>query len=77
MKIEIADKESGSLSAVEGVLTADELLDTPRAQYFPEMISNMGSIHIPQPGEYFATLRAVSITDSRELQISAIVLNPM
>ena len=46
---------------LEGTLREDEQLDSPRAQYFPEVGSKLGTIRISQPGSYQLKLKAKEI----------------
>jgi alpha-L-fucosidase len=58
-------------AAAEDALTPEEWMATPRAQYFPEIRTTLGRVHIATTGEHTLTLRATKIAEGRELGISA------
>jgi len=49
---------------VEGVLTTAQQLATPRAQYFPEYSTALGTVSLSQPGWVEVRLKAVDIPES-------------
>jgi hypothetical protein len=55
VKVTVAGQE------VRGTLSTDEPVDSPRAQYFPEFATTVGTVQLDQPGEVIVTLQAEAI----------------
>ena len=64
---------------IKGTLTADEQVDSPRAQYFPEAATRLGKIKIDKPGTHQLTIKATQVKKDvpAGLTISSVQLVPV
>ena len=71
-------RDGGGKAGAEGDLTADVLLDTPRARHHREAVTVLGEIDLAEPGIWTLSLRALFIDPAPEsgLSISGVELVP-
>ncbi|MEN6545634.1 MAG: hypothetical protein ABFE07_06290, partial [Armatimonadia bacterium] len=65
VKVTVAGQE------VSGTLTSEEAVDSPRAQYFPEFVTTVGTVRLGEPGEVSVVLRAEAINPDAPEGLSA------
>jgi len=67
---------AGEPQSVSGTLTCDEPVDSPRAIYYPEYATLLGTVSFAAPGEYEVALTLDSLGDAAELTLSEVNLRP-
>lgn len=65
VKVTVAGQE------VSGTLTSEEAVDSPRAQYFPEFVTTVGTVRLAEPGEVSVVLTAEAINPDAPEGLSA------
>ena len=71
--------EGGEIATVAGALTPDHIVESPRAQYYPEVATVLGRVDIPSAGTLDIALRATVIDPNVEagLAVSGLELVPV